>query len=221
MAARDYRTRIAAASLVIGPLLMAVGDLFHPEESLEAEEQAAIIIEHAGRWYAAHLLLFVGFVLFVPGFLGLTQWVSERHPRTGYWGRIALFAGTFAVSAIFVGEMIAGRLVEDGASEATVAGFLETMFSGPIAAALLPAGLLFFIGIGLLTVPLARDGGEARWPAILVGVGGLLILAEIISAEVLLSQVGNILLFFGSAWFGLLLYRGAPAVQPAALPAAS
>ena len=214
MATRDYRILIAAASLVIGPLLMAVGDLFHPEESLEAEEQAAIIVEHAGRWYAAHLLLFVGFVLFVPGFLGVTQWASERHPRAGYWARISLFAGSFAVSAIFVGEMIVGRLVEDGASEAAAADLLETMFSGPIAAAVMPAGLLFFIGIGLLTVPLARDGGEARWPAILVGAGALLILAEIISAEVLLSQIGNIVLFLGSAWFGLLLYRGASSVQP-------
>lgn len=30
-ATRDYRTLIAAASLIVGPLLMTIGDSFHPE----------------------------------------------------------------------------------------------------------------------------------------------------------------------------------------------
>jgi hypothetical protein len=33
-APRDYRTLIAAASLIAGPLLMAIGDLLHPEERM-------------------------------------------------------------------------------------------------------------------------------------------------------------------------------------------
>ncbi len=64
---REYGTVIAVASLVLAPLLMSIGDLFHPEESLDNGDQATIVVEHAQRWYAAHLMLFVGIVLFIPG----------------------------------------------------------------------------------------------------------------------------------------------------------
>jgi hypothetical protein len=52
-APRDYRTLIAAASLVAGPLLMAIGDLLHPEERMAPAEQIAILVDQASRWYTA------------------------------------------------------------------------------------------------------------------------------------------------------------------------
>ena len=45
---------------------------------MASAEQAAILATHAGRWYVAHLLLFLGMMLFVPGLLAL--WVSGRPP---------------------------------------------------------------------------------------------------------------------------------------------
>jgi hypothetical protein len=46
---------------------MAGGNLMHPAESSDISEQTAIIVDHAKRWYPAHLVLFVGIVLFIPG----------------------------------------------------------------------------------------------------------------------------------------------------------
>ena len=82
---RDYRTLIAAASLIAGPLLMAIGDLLHPEERMAPPEQIAILVDHASRWYTAHLLLFVGMVLFIPGLLAL----AGLSPRLDLRGRDA------------------------------------------------------------------------------------------------------------------------------------
>ncbi|MEX0784080.1 MAG: hypothetical protein WD557_15675 [Dehalococcoidia bacterium] len=205
----DYRTAIVVASLVVAPLLMSIGDLVHPAESLDAEDQAAIVVEHAQRWYAAHVMLFVGFVLFIPGILALTDVAARRRPRTGMAARLLVLAGSFALAAIFVGEMVLGRYAQDGADVAAVTDLLETMFSGPVAAAVVPAALAFFVGIGLFAVPLIVDGGNVRWPALLFAVGAVLIFAEIVSAEVLLSQIGNILIFAGSAWFAWLIARRA------------
>ena len=73
-----YRKAIAAASLVVGPLLMSVGDLLHPEERWDAAGQAAIIFEQSSRWYVAHLLLFIGLLLFIPGILALTRLTSGK-----------------------------------------------------------------------------------------------------------------------------------------------
>jgi hypothetical protein len=80
---RGYQTVIGAASLAIGPLVMAVGDLLHPQETSDITGQAAIIVEHATRWYLAHLLLLIGLVLFVPGLLTLTNLAAASRPRGG------------------------------------------------------------------------------------------------------------------------------------------
>jgi len=46
-----------------------------------------------------------------------------------------------------------------------------------------------------------------RWPELLFALGALLIMGEIILAEVLLSQIGNILIFLAGVAFAWLLLR--------------
>jgi hypothetical protein len=85
-------------------------------------------------------------------------------------------------------------------------------------------GLAFFVGAVVFAVPLIAGSGPLRWPAVVLLAGTLLVLAEIISSQVLLSQIGNLLVWGGSAAFAWLLVRGevgAPAGASAgeALPA--
>ena len=44
-----YRTVIGAASLIVAPTFMSVGDLMHPHESWDAAAQVAIVAESASR----------------------------------------------------------------------------------------------------------------------------------------------------------------------------
>jgi hypothetical protein len=205
---RDYRTLVAAASLIVGPLLMAIGDLLHPEERMAPAEQAAIIVEHASRWYTAHLLLFVGMLLFIPGFLALSAITGARKPAVGYAARILILIGTAALTSIFVGEMLVGRYVLDGAEPAAATDLLESMFSGPILVALGPATLAFFIGTAAFALPLMSAGTKLGRAAAVMLVGASFVLAEILSAEVILSQIGNILVFCGSAAAAWLILHG-------------
>jgi hypothetical protein len=208
-APRDYRTLIAAASLVVGPLLMAIGDLMHPQERMAPAEQIAILVDHASRWYTAHLLLFAGMMLFVPGLLALAALTEARKPAVGYAARILVMVGTAAVASIFGAEMRVGRFVLDGADPATATDLLESMFSGPLLAAVGPAMLAFFVGTAAFAIPLMRTGSRVGWPAANILLGVLLILAEILSAQVILSQIGNILAFCGSATAAWLILKGA------------
>jgi hypothetical protein len=208
-AARDYRTLVAVASLIVGPLLMTIGDLLHPEERMAPAEQIAILVDHASRWYTAHLLLFVGIILFIPGLLALAALTGTRRPAVGYAARILILMGTAALASIFVSEMLVGRFVLDGAEPAAATDLVESMFSGPILAAVGPATLAFFIGTAAFAIPLMRTGSRMGWAAALILLGVLLILAEILSAQVILSQVGNILAFCGSATAAWLILRGA------------
>jgi hypothetical protein len=207
-ATRDYRTLIAAASLIVGPLLMTIGDLFHPEERMDTAQQIAILADHASRWYAAHLLLFIGMLLSIPGLLALAGLTAARNPAAGYAARILALIGAAAFAAIFVGEMLIGRFVADGADTAAASDLLDSMFSGPIVAAVMPAALAFFVGTAAFAIPLVIAGGKLRRVAALYSIGALLILGEILSAQVILSQIGNFLIFCGAAAAAWLILRG-------------
>jgi hypothetical protein len=152
-ATRDYRTLIAAASLIVGPLLMTIGDLFHPEERMDPAEQIPIIVDHASRWYAEHPLLFIGMMLSIPGLLALVSLTAERKPAAGYAARILVLIGASALASIFVGEMLIGRFVTDGADTAAATDLLESMFSGPMVAAVMPATLAFVVGTAAFAIP--------------------------------------------------------------------
>jgi len=205
---RDYRTLIAAASLIAGPLLMAIGDLLHPQERMAPSEQAVILADHASRWYAAHLLLFDGILLFIPGLLALAALTEARRPALGYMARILVLVGVAATVAIFVAEMLIGRYVLDGADPAAVTALLESMFSAPMAVAVGPAMLAFFVGTAAFAIPLVRAGGRLGWAAALILTGVLLVLAEILSARVIFSQIGNFVAFAGSSMVAWLILRG-------------
>jgi hypothetical protein len=205
---RRYHTLIGAASLIVGPTLMSVGDLLHPPESWDPVAQAAIVAASASRWYAAHLLLFIGMLLFVPGILAVTAIVSERRPAFGYAARVLMLAAVGALSAVFGFEMLLGRVAAVAGQPAAVT-VLETFMGPTIFPALAPGLLAFFVGTGLAVAPLVSSAGPLRVPALVFALGTALILAEIISAEVLLSQIGNVLCLAGGVGFARVLVREA------------
>lgn len=198
---RGHRTVVAAASLVVGPLLMSIGDLLHPQEREDAAEQAAIIIEHSARWYTAHLLLFIGALVFIPGILALSRLTAGHKPTAGFAGQVLLLVGMGALIAIFVFEMLIGRFVTDGADMAAATALLETFQSGWVLGAVIVPAAAFFAGVAVISIALVLTGGPLRWPALAFGLGALMILAEIITSEVLLSQIGNVVVLAASAAF--------------------
>jgi hypothetical protein len=205
---RRFHTFIGAASLIAGPALMSAGDLLHPPESWDSATQVAIIAAAATRWYAAHLLLFIGMLLFVPGVLSLTAVVADRRPAMGYAARVLMLAGVGVLSAVFVYEMLLGRFVVAGVESATSVTLLETFMKPAIFPVLAPGLFAFFVGTGLAVVTLASSAGPLRAPALMFGLGAALILGEIISAQVLLSQIGNVLCLVGGVLFARVLVRG-------------
>jgi hypothetical protein len=198
---------VGATSLIVGPALMSVGDLLHPPESMDASAQVAIVAAAASRWYGAHLLLLVGMLLVVPGILTLTWLASERSQAAGHVARLLILASVGAFSAVFVFEMVLGRFLSDGAAMPSAVALLETFQSSRIFLVLVPGLLAFFIGTAFFVAPLAARGGPFRWPAVAFAVGAALILTEIVSANVLFSQIGNAIIFLASTAFAWLLLR--------------
>lgn len=203
-----YHRVIGAASLIVGPTLMSVGDLIHPPESWDPVVQVAMVAAAPSRWYAAHLLLFTGMLLFVPGILALTAIVADRRPALGYAARVLMLAAVGALSAVFGFEVLLGRVVAGGADQTAAVALLQTFMGPAVFAVLMPGLLAFFVGTGLAVAPLASSPGPLRGPALVFALGTALILTEIISAQVLFSQVGNVLCLAGGWWFARVLRRG-------------
>src|SRR5512139_1636317 len=202
-----FRVWTAAVSLVLGPLLMSVGDAIHPEEDLEAAEQVAILLDDASRWYTAHLLLFIGMFLTVPGILAISGIASARARLWGYVARLLVLMSMVGLGAIFAFEMVLGRFVEESGDAETSTLLLDTFQSGHVFGAVGPAALAFFIGVAIFVGVLARAENALRWPAAVLGVGAAFVLAEIISGEVLLSQIGNVLILVAGSGFAWHIAR--------------
>jgi hypothetical protein len=210
-AARRAESVTTSVSLVVGPLLMSIGDLLHPEERMSPVEQIAIVVDHASRWYTSHLLLFFGILLFVPGFLGLTALTAMVKPVLGYAARILIMIGTAGFASIVTGEMLASRLVLDGVGSGAPISLWTNLFMGPVVAAVGPAVLAFFVGTIMFAIPLLRGSKRLRWPIALIVIGVFLVLAEILTARVVLSQIGNIAVLCGSARTAWLIARSGTA----------
>ena len=210
-----------SASLVVGPLLMSIGDLLHPEERMLPAEQIAIVVDQASRWYTAHLLLYLGMLLFIPGIFGLSNLTARLKPLQGYIARILMMIGAAGFASIITGEMLASRLVLDGVGNAAPISLWTNLFMGPVAVAVGPALLAFFVGIFMFATPLLRGSERLRRPVALIVIGALFVLAEILTARVLFSQIGNIVALFGSTEAAWLIARdktdGSEPASPSAL----
>lgn len=142
--------------------------------------------------------------------------VANRRPAAGYAARVLLLASVGALSAVFVCEMLLGHFVSQGAEATAAVALFQTFQSGAVLGALLPGLLAFFIGTALFVTPLASAAGPFRWPALCFALGAILIMGEIILAEVLLSQIGNILILIAGIAFAWLLLQGREVLRPAA-----
>ena len=103
--------------------------------------------------------------------------------------------------------MVLGRFISEGADQRSALALLETFQSLTIFGALVPGLLAFFIGTGLAVLALATPPGPFRLPALGFAVGALFILGELILAIVLLSQIGNILIFVAGIALARVLLR--------------
>lgn len=209
-------TRVGAVGIVLGPLLMSIGDAVHPAESWDAGAQIEILTQGAVRWHLAHLLLFLGALAFIPGILALTRMGAIRNPVAAYTARVLVLMSVGGWSAVLGFEMLLGSFLVGGAEPGTAVELMEAFQSPQVFLPILAGVLAFFLGTGFLVWSLGTLGPAMRWPAVVFALGASLILGEIVSSQVLLSQIGNVLILVAGIRFSMLLLeaerRGAPAV---------
>jgi hypothetical protein len=167
---------------VSGPALLLLDNLLHPTEWESGNEarQLAEIADNYTRWQLAHLLGFVGIVIFAAAILGLAFLVRRRQPALGLAGGALGLAGLLGFAAAIaldgftwgvLGHVYGQAAVDSATVEKTLDEVQTSSWSLPFY--LLPAA--WIAGMIMLAVGAARQGAVPGWAA------GLLVLAAVLA----------------------------------------
>jgi hypothetical protein len=195
--------RWSGVALIVGAVL-GLAYLFHPlEPSLSTMQYPS--------WLYAHALTGLGFLLIVPGLVGLYLFLGDG---SGILGLLAYFLASIG-SAITAGLLllIEATLLPVAASNpalATLADPTSPAYNGSLALPLLMGGsLVFLVGYVLLGIAMLRARTFPRFAAYLIIVGGVLFALPVPPAPVIVNIVGTVLLSGGLISVGYTLLSDA------------
>jgi hypothetical protein len=209
--ARLYRIATGAA-LIVGPALLLLDNLIHPEElprGNEAEQLTAIAASPT-RWQLAHLIGFLGVVVFAAAIAGLAYLVRRTRPRLGLAGGALGIAGLLALAFALaldgyawgtIGDLY-GREELDGSTLATALDELQnSAWSVPYYALI----ALWVAGMLLLAAGAAPAVGAPA--AALLGVGTILVSIEGLIADNAYFIASSAVFLVGGAACGVAALR--------------
>jgi hypothetical protein len=172
---------ITGVSMLLAPLLLLVGFVFHPPEPHDAAQLLDVITTNTGRWNVAHLMFALSMVLSLPTIVGLMGLLERRGG-----GRFVLVGGSLAIIGVifltlFIGIELAMSAIASVPVEqhAAVEPAMQALvdFKGPLPVVFVGLSLnvgLFVIGVGLISTQAAPGWvGVAIEAAAVVLVGGL------------------------------------------------
>ena len=204
--AHHFRKMVAGLCMMLAPLLVLVGEIFHPEIKSDASEQFGVVVANADEWATAHVFLFAGVVLAVPAVLGLMHMLRERQVAFGHMGGGMALLGLMALGAVIGIEMTLWQMAEG--SRAEMVALLERM--NDAAAIIVPFYVLsLFTGLGLvvLGIGLYRAHAVHGWAALSVALAGALFLAEAFTYTTMFGIAGAAVLFVGLGSIGWMVWR--------------
>jgi hypothetical protein len=185
--AKLYRTATAAA-LIVGPALLLIDNLIHPEELPRGNEaeQLAAIADAPARWQLAHLIGFLGIVAFAAAIAGLAYLVRRSRPRLGLAGGALGIAGLLALAfALALDGYTWGTIGEvygrEGVDQATLATALDELQNS--AWSLPYYGLIALWVAGMLILAVGFTPVLGWPPATLLGIGTILVAFEGLVAD--------------------------------------
>lgn len=208
-----WLTRLAAAGLVAGPLLMLAGHLLTPPHDSDTASELASVAAHPGAYLAAALAGLAGVAAFIPGLLALALLVGDR--RGGRIGVILTGLGLVGFAAL-LGTGIVTLAMPDGDPRQMAA--LVDAYEGGAAFNVVIALFVLGFNLGLIVcaVALWRRRAVPVWAAAAVPLAVVLFATDLGYA---VTAVGFVALAVGLGAAALRLRDGAATAAPAAATA--
>jgi hypothetical protein len=200
----DAARRIGAVSLVVAPLFGLVGGALHPERESDAAALYAVVAANLDRWYAAHVLFFVGSLLLLPGVLLLWDLARARSPRLALAGVVLGVIGLVGAAGVAAVELAVWEAAQPTVAPDEAVRLIERLSEG--AAVTVPvygASLCFPLGFALLGAALWLAGAAPRWAAACIGLGPVAFSVGGLGGSLPLTVAGSLLSAAGLGWVGL------------------
>lgn len=169
--ADNFRRTAAGLCLIGGPLLVLIGGLVTPwEEKDTLPSYLTALADNPSRAQASAVLLYLGFLLFVPGIFGMIHLVRTRAVVLGHAAGVLAIWGWVTLPGLLVTDFQDLSMAESlDISQAAAISERAQGYVGALFLTLPP--LLGMIGLTLLLVALWRANAAPAWAptAFLVG----------------------------------------------------
>jgi hypothetical protein len=176
------RRRATAAAFVVAPALLVADNLLHPKEYEPGNEarQLDAIADAYERWQVAHLLGFVGLLVFAVAVLGLASLLHDARPRAALWGGALGLAGLIGFAGVisldgFTWGVLGEVSARPGVDARTVEIALDEVQNSAWSLPYYALGAAFIAGVIVLAVGAAGAGIVSR------AAGALLVLAALMT----------------------------------------
>ena len=189
---------ICGSCLILGPAVLLVGGLLHPEETTDAARQFEIIGDNLERWELAHWLIAGSMVLMTGVVVGLAHLLHQHRPAEGIVGGAATMIGVLALFAVASAEAAVvpqiGRTGDAQLFESIVTSGGWWVLLGPVL--LLPLGLI------VMSYGMYRSRVAQTWVAGVVALGSLGFAVSLPTGSPVAFAIGLVLMFVGLARIG-------------------
>ena len=165
--ARCLNRRISGACLIAAPAVLLVGALVHPQVGHDASAHLAVAAQSPGRYYAAHAIILLGLVLFLPALLALVHPLRGTATALGQVGSALAIIGLFGATAVVAVDGVAvSQMAQPDANAEEMAALLERIkASAGLRAIAIIGALSFLSGVLLLAFGYWRYRAASRWMA--------------------------------------------------------
>ena len=196
---RSDRIRWGGLAFLAGGVLLAVGAVMHPDETVEG----AMALP---AWGTAHAVLWVSLFFAVLGFTALYARVADANGWMGLAAYVlTIFASLIFVSLTFLEATFAPRMAGMGAETAALLEMDGPVLGGRLGMILLATSVAFTLGYVLFGVAVWKDGRLPKWAGALLAVGGLIMPYSPPGPQILF-QLGGVLVGAGAAWLGWTMW---------------
>ena len=203
--AHHFRKLVAGVCMVVGPLLLLISVVVHPETGTEASSTIAAAAENPDAWYIAHLLALVSLALAVPAVLGLMHMLREREVALGHVGGGLALLGILAFVGIVAMDGFAGWQAGVGDRSEMVALFDRLYDTAGVAIPFYVVSFAFTLGLLCLAYGLYRARFVQPWMALSMGLGVIALAIGFATAGELVAIAGAVLLLAGLGSIGRMV----------------
>ena len=203
-----FRKTVAGVCMIGAPLLLVIGMIVHPESKSDVADQLAVVSSNMDAWYAAHLIIAVSLVLFVPAVLGLMHMLREREVAYGHLGGGLALVGLLATAGIVAMEGFVGW--QAGAASGSDAAAMTALFervteTTGIVIPFFVMSYAFTVGMLFLAAGLYRAHAVQSWTAAMLGIGSIVLGVGFAMTDDVVSIIGAAVLRVGFVQVGRMV----------------